>query len=241
MLQEEKNMGFLDDVKENQTLQIQVLCVAFFLLAFPSYFFLKAAATDDPAGMGGVGTYSVTGEFSYIDFDSGEETIADGTPFVLNLNTDALGSEDQGKNIIGVLVSMSYQEDETQQGALGSPCVTGGYSPDTVTGTASHLEFTNSADGQNQGGNGAHDVTTEWFNSSMIGTEVEGLSESEITEQLDSNGAGMGDYTIEISVQANSQNSPGCTRSDTGETVTYTVQLIVLDYAITPYIEIEDI
>ncbi|MGB1366212.1 MAG: hypothetical protein ACPG64_07470, partial [Candidatus Poseidoniaceae archaeon] len=80
-----------------------------------------------------------------------------------------------------------------------------------------------------------------WFNSSMIGTEVEGLSESEIAEQLDSNGAGMGDYTIEISVQANSQNSLGCTRSDTGETVTYTVQLIVLDFEITPYIEIEDI
>ena len=29
----------------------------------------------------------------------------------------------------------------------------------------------------------------------MIGTEVEGLSESEIAEQLDSNGAGLGDYS----------------------------------------------
>ena len=75
----------------------------------------------------------------------------------------------------------------------------------------------------------------------MIGTEVEGLSESEITDQLDSKGAGLGDYTIEISVQANSQDSPGCTRSDTGETVTYTIQLIVLDYSITPYVDIEDI
>jgi len=234
-------MGFIDNIKEDQKMQIQAVCVAFFLLAFPSYFFLKAAATDDPAGMGGVGTYSVTGEFSYIDFDSGEETIADGTPFVLDLNTDALSSEDQGKNIVGVLVSMSYQEDETQQGTLVAPCVTGGYSADTITGTASHLEFTNSADGQNQGGSGSHDVTTEWFNSSMIGTEVEGLSESEITDQLDSKGAGLGDYTIEISVQANSQNSPGCTRSDTGETVMYTIQLIVLEYSITPYVEIEDI
>ena len=238
-------MGFVDDIKEDQKMQIQALCVVFFLLAFPSYFFLKAAATDDPSGMGGVGTYSVTGDLSYIDFDSGEETIADGTPFVLDLNTDALSSEDQGKNIVGVLVSMTYAEDETESGTGAGPLNTcnaaGGPSPDTITGTATHLEFTNSADGQNQGGSGTHDVTTEWFNSSMIGTEVEGLSESEIAEQLDSNGAGMGDYTIEISVQANSQNSPGCTRSDTGETVTYTVQLIVLDYAITPYIEIEDI
>ena len=234
-------MGFVDDLKEDQKMQIQAVCVVFFLLAFPSYFFLKAAATDDPAGMGGVGTYSVTGEFSYIDFDSGEETIADGTPFVLDLNTDALSSEDQGKNIVGVLVSMSYGEDEEDGNAV--TCLPGAPqpAPDTISGTATHLEFSNSADGQNQGGSGSHDVTTDWFNSSMIGTEVEGLSESEIAEQLDSNGAGMGDYTIEISVQANSQNSPGCTRSDTGETVTYTVQLIVLDYEITPYIEIEDL
>ncbi|MGB2530342.1 MAG: hypothetical protein ACPIEY_08065, partial [Candidatus Poseidoniaceae archaeon] len=207
------------------------------------YFFLKAAATDDPAGMGGVGTYSVTGDLSYIDFSSGEETIADGTPFVLDLNTDALSSEDQGRNIVGVLVSMTYAEDETEDSVdpFGGGCTTGGLSPDTITGIANHLEFTNSADGQNQGGSGSHDVTTEWFNSSIVGTEVEGLSESEISEQLDSKGAGLGDYTVEISVQANSQNSAGCTRTDTGETVTYTVQLIVLDFEITPYIEIEDI
>ncbi len=174
MIQEEIPMGFIDDIKEDQKMQIQVVCVAFFLLAFPSYFFLKAAATDDPAGMGGVGTYSVTGEFSYIDFSSGEETIADGTPFVLDLNTDALSSEDQGRNIVGVLVSMTYAEDETEDSVdpFGGGCTTGGLSPDTITGIANHLEFTNSADGQNQGGSGSHDVTTEWFNSSMVGTEI---------------------------------------------------------------------
>ena len=235
-------MGFMDDIKEDQLMQIQALCVVFFLLAFPSYFFLKAAATDDPSGMGGVGTYSVTGDLSYIDFDSGEETIADGTPFVLDLNTDALSSEDQGKNIVGVLVSMSYDEDE--EGADGLQC-NGPNSPqnapDTISGTATHLEFTNTGDGQNQGGSGSHDVTTEWYNSTLIGTEVEGLSESEIADQLDSKGAGLGDYSVEISVSSNQGSSFGCQNSDSGETVSYTVQLIVLDYAITPYIEIEDL
>ena len=235
-------MGFMDDIKEDQKMQIQALCVVFFLLAFPSYFFLKAAATDDPSGMGGVGTYSVTGDLSYIDFDSGEETIADGTPFVLDLNTDALSSEDQGKNIVGVLVSMSYDEDE--EGAGGLQC-NGPNSPqnapDTISGTATHLEFTNTGDGQNQGGSGSHDVTTEWYNSTLIGTEVEGLSESEIADQLDSKGAGLGDYSVEISVSSNQGSSFGCQNSDSGETVSYTVQLIVLDYEITPYIEIEDL
>ena len=232
-------MGFLDDVKEDQKLQIQVLCVAFFLLAFPTYFFLKAAATDDPAGMGGVGTYTVTGEFSYIEFASGDEGIADGSTFSLELNTDAI-PEAQGKNVVGVLLSMSYEEDEQARGGL---CQSG-TAPDTISGTATHLEFTNSADGQNSGGSGSHDVTTEWYNSSMIGTEVEGLSESEIVEQLDSDGAGMGEYTIEISVSAQGDSCalPGQpANEDGGEDVTYTVQLIVLDYEITPYIEIEDI
>ena len=236
-------MGFIDDIKVDRDLQIQTACVAFFLLIFPLYFFSVAAGTVSPAGMGGVGKYSVSGELTYIDFESGEETIADGSPLVIDLNTDAL-DDIADKNIVGVLVSMSYGEDETEQGpGVGgiSTCANGGLSADTITGTASHLNFSNSADGQNIDGNGAHDVTTEWYNSSMIGQDIEGLSELDIAEQLDSNGAGLGDYTIEISVTANSQNSPGCTRTDTGETVSYTIQLIVLDYKIVPFVEIENV
>jgi hypothetical protein len=236
-------MGFIDDIKVDRDLQIQTACVAFFLLIFPLYFFSVAAGTVSPAGMGGVGKYSVSGELTYIDFESGEETIADGSPLVIDLNTDAL-DDIADKNIVGVLVSMSYGEDETEQGpGVGgiSTCANGGLSADTITGTASHLNFSNSADGQNIDGNGAHDVTTEWYNSSMIGQDIEGLSELDIAEQLDSNGAGLGDYTIEISVTANSQNSPGCTRTDTGETVSYTIQLIVLDYTIIPFVEIENV
>ena len=232
-------MGFIDDIKEDQKMQIQALCVVFFLLAFPSYFFLKAAATDDPSGMGGVGSYTVSGEFSYIDLASGSEEIGDGQTVTLDLDTMDLSSEDMSKNIVGVLVSLSYSENEQSSAA----CV-GGDAADTITGSVAHLEFSNSADGQNSGGSGAHDVSTEWYNSSVIGDKIDGLSESEITERLDSNGAGLGDYTVEITVDANQGgNTPPvvCQRSDDGENVSYTVQLIVLDYEITPYIEIEDI
>ena len=237
-------MGFADDFKEDQTLQIQVVCVAFFLIVFPTYFFMKAAATDDPSGMGGVGTYTVTAEFSYIDFASGDEFIADGNPMTLGLNTDSV-PDVSGKNIVGVLVSMTYNEDETESGGGVGPInacsANGGLTADTITGTASHMNYSNSGDGQNQGGSGSHEVSTEWYNASVIGDKIEGLSESQIVKELIKEGAGMGDYTIEISVQANSQNSPGCTRSDDGETVSYTVQLIVLDYSIAPYVDLDDI
>ena len=49
---------------------------------------------------------------------------------------------------------------------------------------------------------------------------------------------------MEITVDANQGgNTPPlvCQRSDDGENVTYTVQLIVLDYSITPYVDIDDI
>ena len=234
-------MGFIDDVKEDQTLQIQVICVALFMIAFPSYFFIKAAATDDPSGMGGVGTYTVTADFSEIEFASGEELIQDGTPFTLALNTDSVDAA--GKNIVGVLITMSYGEDEADGNGVG--CGLGTVppqpAPDTISGMASHLNYSNSAEGQNQGGSGSHEVSTVWYNSSVIGEKIEGLSESQIVDGLDSKGAGMGDYDIEISVTANAGSRPGCQNSDSGETVTYTVQLIVLDYEITPYIEIEDI
>ena len=204
---------------------------------------IKAANTENPTGMGGVGTYTVTAEFTEIDFASGEADVQDGTPFTLDLNTDLLDDVD-GKNIVGVLVTMTYGEDETESGAgIGglNTCAAGGLTPDTITGMASHLNYTNSADGQNQDGSGSHDVTTVWYNSSVIGYKIEGLSESQIIDGLDSKGAGMGDYSIEISVTAQDGDTATCNREDTGETVSYTVQLIVLDYSITPYVDLDDI
>ncbi|MBT7063436.1 MAG: hypothetical protein HN923_01910, partial [Euryarchaeota archaeon] len=117
-------------------------------------------------------------------------------------------------------------------------CPGGQDAADTISGSATHGEFTESADGQNGGQNSEHDVTVEWFNSSMVGASVSGLSESEIVSQIDSMGAGLGTYSAEISVAAEAGNepSPTCTnqRSDEGEEVTYSVELIVFDYTIAP-------
>ena len=235
-------MGFIDDFKVDQELQIKTLCVAFFLIIFPLYFFSVAAGTDSPTGMGGVGSYEVSGEITYIDFDEGGEYIADGTSLTIDLNTDSLSDMEQEMNIVGVLVSMTYDEDEQGRGGI---CLSG-TAADTITGTASHLNFSNSADGQNGGGSGAHDVTTEWYNSSMIDTVVEGLSESSITDQLDAKGAGLGDYSIQIGVTAQADSctnplNPQPQNEDNGEDVSYTIQLIVLDYSIRPYVDVDDI
>ena len=226
----------LDDLKTNRDTQITVACIAFFLIIFPGYFALNGGASSGSGALGGVADYNVNGELTYIQIADGIEYIADGDTLMIDdLHTDSVdGAEDM--NIVGVRVMMSYGEDEEAQGiSCGPGPLSGQDAADTISGTAIHAGFNNTADGQNNGGNGAHDVTVEWFNSSMVGAEVSGLSESEIVSQIDSMGAGLGTYSAEIGVSAEAGNAPGaCSRSDNGEEVTYSVELIIFDYTIAP-------
>jgi len=80
----------------------------------------------------------------------------------------------------------------------------------------------------------------------MVGAVVSGLSMGEIKAQLDSDGAGLGDHDVSISVVADVGNvnpAPiaGCQRTDNGEQVDYVVELMVLEYSIAPYIDTSDI
>jgi hypothetical protein len=228
----------LDDLKTNRDTQITVACIAFFLIIFPGYFALNGGASSGSGVLGGVADYNVNGELTYIQIADGIEYIADGDTLMIDdLHTDSVdGAEDM--NIVGVRVMMSYGEDEEAQGiSCGPGPLSGQDAADTISGTAMHAGFNNTADGQNNGGNGAHDVTVEWFNSSMVGAEVSGLSESEIISQIDSMGAGLGAYSAEIGVSAETggENPPFlCQRTDDGEEVTFSVELIVFDYSIAP-------
>ena len=75
----------------------------------------------------------------------------------------------------------------------------------------------------------------------MVGAVVEGLTMDEIKEQIDSMGAGLGDHSVEISVNAEAGNAPLCNHEDNGEEVTFTVELMVLEYTIAPFIDTSDI
>jgi hypothetical protein len=225
-------MYTMEDLKTNRDAQITVGSILFFVLAFPIYFGI-AAGNADTDFAGAAGDYQVSGELTYVVLDSGTESIADGDTWSMTYNTDAVNNADE-LNIVGVRISMTYEEDET--GGEGALCPGGSAAADTITGTASHLTFNASGDGQNNGGNGAHDVSAIWYNESMIGANVSGLSLNEIKAQIDSMGAGLGDHTVSIAVDAEAGNEPSpnptCSRSDGGETVDYTVEMIVLDYTI---------
>ena len=234
-------MWTFDDLKTDSDKQIMVASIVFFLLAFPAYFSFAASGVAGATGMGGVRDYEVSGELMYVELASGGEYIADGTTFEIeDLHTDALdGAEDM--NIVGVRLTMTYGADDETSGTNPIACaVAQGNQADTITGAAEHAGFTGSADGQNGGQGGSHAAEAIWYNDSMIGV-ISGLSESEIVEQIDAMGAGLGSYNASVSVAAESGGGAGCMHSDDGEDVSYLVELIVFDYTIAPFIEITDV
>ena len=230
----------LDDLKTNRDTQITVGCIAFFLIVFPLYFSFAASGVSSMAGARGVGDYQINGNLTYVQLTDGIEYIADGDTYMIDdLHTDSI-DDAEDLNIVGVRVLMSYEEDEQPR---GPPCLSQ-TAPDTISGTAMHAGFNGTADGQNNGGSGGHEVVVEWFNSSMVGAEVSGLSESEIISQIDSMGAGLGAYSAEIGVIT---QADGCINplladnEDNGEEVTFSVELIVFEYTIAPVFNEEEL
>ena len=234
----------LDDLKTNRDTQITVGCIAFFLIAFPLYFSFAASGVSSMAGARGVGDYQINGNLTYVQLTDGIEYIADGDTYMIDdLHTDSIdGAEDM--NIVGVRLTMSYGADDEQS----SPNVPGGCTGplagqnqgDTISGTTEHAGFTGAADGQNGGQGGTHSAEAIWYNDSMTGV-ISGLSESEIVDQIDAMGAGLGPYNASVSVTAETGGGGGCQHTDEGEDVSYVVELIVFDYTIAPFIEITDV
>ncbi|CAI8239315.1 MAG: Uncharacterised protein [Methanobacteriota archaeon] len=219
----------LERLQNDRQFLATVLLTMFFLAIFPAYFAMGGSGGD--GSMSAVADYKVEGELEYIELDNATEYIFDGETLELSFTTEVL-DDASSKNIVGVEVSMSYGEDEEANGASCAGPLQGQSAADTISATTTHNSYNGSGDGQNSGGSGAHSVEVIWQNVSLLGTTVSGLSKGEIIDQLDSKGAGEGEYLIEIGVtaEAGNTNSPiACQRSDDGEEVTYSVKLIVLD------------
>jgi len=229
---------FTENLKSDRDTQITVVLIIFFMIVFPAYFNYASNNVSSSGALGSVGNYNVTGEYTLIELDSATEGIADGETLTINLHSDAVKSQIADKNVVAVIVNMSYDEDETASGPSCIGPADGNDAPDTISATVSRGNNTASGSGQNPGG---HAITAEWYDSSILESVVTGLSESEIMDMLEGGETGTGDYVVEISVAAEAGNAPGplCNRDDGGEEVTYTVSLVILDYAITPDVELE--
>ena len=239
-------MSFIEELKNNRDKQIMAISIVFFVLSFPAYFYLSAQGADDYSASTAVATYEIDGERQFFELTSGDEFIADGeTLSIDNLHTDSIDDADD-MNIIGVRLSMTYTEAEDTNGAPGG-CTGpqgGQTAADTITGTTMHGEYNETASGSNNGDSGSHTVELYWIsNVSLLEVETVTMSKSDIIAEIDAGGLGLGAYMAEISVDAEAGNAPGpfCERSDAGEDVAYTVEIIVFDYDIKPYVDLEEL
>ena len=233
-------MSFFEELKNNREKQIMAISIMFFVLAFPLYFGLAAAGADEGAGLNAVNMYEVTGEVTYIEIAAGDEFIADGDTLMIDdLHTDSI-DDAEDLNIVGVILTMSYTELEDTNG-LSCAVASGNPAEDTITGMTTHGEYNETASGSNNGDSGGHAVESYWINNSII-DEVVVMSKAEIISMVDADGAGLGSYTVEITVDANAGGAPpGCQRSDAGEDVVYKVELVVFDYDIRPFFDLEEL
>ena len=192
-------------------------------------------APESSDSMGGVGNYSISGDFSYEVLGNNTEYVNDGETLMVDLNTNNIEWPDDNRNVVGVVVTLTYSEDETSNGA---GCLITGGAPeqDTITGTISHGGFNGTESGGNsEQGSNSHEILVEWYNSSLyLSGNASGMSESQIKNELDSMGEGLGAYTLEIEVNAESGGGPGCNHTDNGEEVEYLVEVVLLEYEITP-------
>jgi hypothetical protein len=183
------------------------------------------------SGGGTPGDWLVDASFSSEQLADGIEYVNDGENLTINMHTDSVDDADD-LNIVGVRVTLTYSEDET---SAGIGCNLPGASnpdPDTITGTMVHNEHNTSASGQNSGsGPSSHLVVVEWYNASMTGN-VSGVSKSDINNGLDVGDAGLGAYSLDLTVVVDTGGGVGCSHTDDGEEVEYLVELITLDYTI---------
>ena len=126
---------------------------------------------------------------------------------------------------------MTYSEDETRSG-LTCAVTDDTSGADTITGVLSHSSYNGSATGQNQdAGPTSHETEIVWYDVSLIGN-VTGVSMADIETGLNANGAGLGAYSFEISVDVSTGGGNGCVHEDNGENVDYVIELIALEYTV---------
>ena len=110
---------FSENLKSDRDTQITVGLIVIFMLLFPAYFAYAANNVSSGGALGSVGDYKVSGEYTFIELDSATEGIADGETLTLELHSDAVQSQIEGKNLVAVIVNMTYDEDETRNGLPG--------------------------------------------------------------------------------------------------------------------------
>ncbi len=201
------------------------LLLVFLLACLP----LAGCLGNDANSSGDGERYTVDATLSALEVEAKTAYYEDGQTVGWSIESSSVGQavDDAGGNVVGVLLSLSYEEDETP----GGPLCTGGEAdqPDTISATASKGEWSLSESGENPG---AHEVNLTWHNESLLSGVIEGLTAEEIEAQLAFGEDALGVYDLSVTVNAAAFNGALCSHEDNGEEVATVVSLLVLDFSI---------
>lgn len=206
-----------------------------------AYFIGKPASSS----MGGIGDYLVEIDGEFETLTEGSEYIMDGETLTIDLHTDVISWSDEDPNIVIAMVYLNYSEDETSG---GPGCALPGASdsePDTIIGAISHDNLTDTDEGQNNDQGESITILglefTPYMDFLLSGQNVgestiwfSNVSEQEIYQNLSSEGAGFGSYSLDITVNSEEGGGVGCNHNDEGEEIEYSVEIGVLNFSITP-------
>ena len=175
------------------------------------------------------GSYTVESTLTSIEVEAKSAFYQDGQTVEWSVDSSNFNDavEAAGGNVVGVLLSLTYGEDETS----GGPVCTGGEAnaPDTITGASTKGEWSLSNSGQNPG---SHDVNLTWHNQSLLSGVINGLTKNEIESQLAFGEDALGSYDLSVNVDAEAFNGALCSHNDDGEEVATVVSLLVLDFTV---------
>ena len=172
-----------------------------------------------------IGTYEIVGNTSYHEIASGSEYILDGEDTQIEMSIS--GPDEDGEfsalNIVGIRATLTYSDDEQAPAGCSS-------ADDSVSGNLIYSDLQNS-----EQVNSGSVVEMLWYNSSIIGETVSNLSRADIVAMLENETySGFGQHFLQIAVEVNKGNciDPFRETNDDGEEVTYSWELISLDYTI---------
>jgi len=206
------------------------------------------AAPDSSNSSDSKGMYYVTIIEEVMVLDSGSEYINDGETLELQYSSDSIEEWPNGNNVVGIAIYLSFEEDETSSG-LG--CAVGGDTEnDVITGSIRHslLDFQNrtvTGSYYNHQGNTGLQIPQDGWPLFLLGgapmdiwysaentAPLSNYSISEITDAIDLGEEGLGDYFVDITVDAEEGGSFQCEHNDDGEQIGYEIQLITWNYDI---------
>ena len=246
---EDSDSNFLANIEIPKPMLNQgfVALIVIFLISELGY--LVVAPDSENSKMGGVGEYVVIIQEEYRTLGEDTQYISDGETLTIEFNTDSIESWPNGDNVVGVLITLLYSEDETSSG-IGCLISGGDPEPDTITGEVTHGEF-NGSDSRTNDESYGLDVRVEWYDEEWVDNMdeiwledeeewvnfVSGYSVSEIEDKLDVGGIGLGDYKLDITVDVEMGGGQNCEHTDNGEEVEYLIEMITMSHTITPFEE----